>query len=205
MIIQEHILHLITQYGYIGILVVLILGIVGLPLPDEFILTFAGYLVSKGELSYVLTLVISLIGSLIGMSISYVIGRRLGYPFLRKYGHKIRITPEKLQKVEGWFNRMGKYTIMIGYFVPGVRHFTAYFAGISKWTYASFLSFAIPGAIAWVFTFITLGHYLGEHWLGVSENIHRYMLIFVLVLAVVLLFWLVYRYWFAKRRGNLQG
>lgn len=198
---QEHILSLVAHYGYVGIFAVLILGIVGVPVPDEFLLTFAGYLVTKGELTYIWTLLTAFLGSVTGMSISFWIGHRLGYPFLHKYGRKIHITPERLQKVEAWFHRFGKFTIIIGYFIPGVRHFTAYFAGISKWSYRTFLSFAIPGGFLWVATFITLGRYMGEHWRRFSEILHRNLLILVFAVIIGILLWLVIRNWLNKRKG----
>ena len=69
---------LIRHYGYAGLLVALVLGIVGLPLPDETLLAAAGVLVHRGELSPVPTLLVALAGSCGGITLSFVIGRTLG-------------------------------------------------------------------------------------------------------------------------------
>jgi membrane protein DedA with SNARE-associated domain len=116
------------------------------------------------------------------MTVSYFVGQKFGYPLLEKYGRKIHITKERLDSTQHWFERFGKFALTIGYFVPGVRHLTAYSAGISKWSYRSFSLYAVPGAVLWSVTFITLGTYLGEHWRAVTEMIHRYLLIFFVIM-----------------------
>jgi membrane protein DedA with SNARE-associated domain len=190
--LQHKLLWFIAHYGYIGIFGALVLGIIGLPVPDEILMTFSGYLISKGRLHYIPTVIISVLGSFIGMSISYLIGRKFGYPLLEKYGKKIHITKEKLDRTQIWFQRFGKFALTIGYFIPGVRHLTAYSAGISKWSYRSFSLFAVPGAMLWTLTFITLGTYVGRHWRIVTETIHRYLLILVVILIIAgLAFWYI--------------
>lgn len=181
--LQHRLVAFIAHYGYVGIFGALVLGIVGLPVPDEVLLTFAGYLISHGRLHYVPTVAVATVGSAAGMSVSFFIGRKLGYPVLEKYGRKIQITKEKLDRTHRWFERFGKFAVTIGYFIPGVRHLTAYLAGIGKWPYRSFLLYAFPGAVLWAVTFITLGTYLGEHWRIVTETIHRYLLILFIIIA----------------------
>lgn len=181
---QHRLLWFIAHYGYVGIFGALVLGIIGLPVPDEVLMTFAGYLITKGKLQYIPTVIVSVIGSFCGMTVSYFIGYKFGYPLLEKYGRKIHITKEKLDSTQHWFKRFGKFALTIGYFIPGVRHLTAYSAGISKWPYASFAVFALPGAALWAVTFITLGTYLGEYWRVVTETIHRYLLILVALLVI---------------------
>ncbi len=70
--------HLIIDYGYPGLFVLLMLGIVGLPVPDETLLAFAGYLVFQGKLSPVPTLLASFLGSACGISLSYFLGASPG-------------------------------------------------------------------------------------------------------------------------------
>jgi membrane protein DedA with SNARE-associated domain len=76
----------ITQYGYGAIFVLLMLGIVGLPVPDETLLTIAGYLVFKEKLAFLPTLLAAFLGSSCGMSVSYACGRGLGTYLIRKVG-----------------------------------------------------------------------------------------------------------------------
>lgn len=187
-LIQDLLLRFVTDYGYIGLFFALVFGIVGLPLPDELLMMFSGFLVSKGELRYATTVLVALSGSMIGMSLSYFIGYRYGMPVLQKHGRKFYLTPEKLEKAEQWFQRFGKWTVTFGYFFPGIRHVTALFAGISKWSYGTFLLYALPGGVIWVFTFIPLGIHLQEDWRTVAEVVRKFtwgIVIGVAILALV--------------------
>lgn len=127
-------LSLIIKYKYFGLYINLALGILGLPIPDETLLMFAGFMVSKGQLHFLLTLFITLLGSVSGMSLSYIIGRHLGLPFLVKYGKYFHLTPEKLSKGQKWFQRYKGMSLVFGYFIPDLRHLNAYAAGMSKLT-----------------------------------------------------------------------
>ena len=64
----------------------------------------------------------------------------------------------------------------MGYYIAGVRHFTAIVAGTSKLKFTSFMAFAWTGGLLWVTTFLTLGYYLGENWERIAETIHKYIL-----------------------------
>ena len=175
----------ITQYGYAGLFSALVLGIVGLPVPDETLLTFAGYLVFKHQLDLSLTILSALLGSICGISTSYVLGKSLGLYLIHKYGRYVSITEEKLQRVAGWFNRIGKWTLPIGYFIPGVRHLTAYVAGASKLRYPVFAAFAYTGGCCWSITFILLGYYIGEGWENIPGQIENKLMVGVGVLIAL--------------------
>lgn len=185
----EPIQHWLSAYGYFGLFGALALGIVGLPIPDETLLTLSGYLVFKGQFSFVPTFFTAFSGSICGISLSYAIGRSGGYYVVQKYGPKFHITAEKLQSVDAWFEWVGKWMLMIGYFIPGVRHVMALVAGSSKMRYPVFAGFAYFGGIVWSTTFILLGYFLGESWHQVTK--HRLVLaaIAALVFAWILVFW----------------
>jgi membrane protein DedA with SNARE-associated domain len=174
---MDIILHWIAQYGYPALFALLMLGIVGLPVPDETILTFAGYLVFKNELALIPTVVVAFLGSICGITISYGMGRSLGPYLARTVGHALRIRPEDLEQVRAWYVRWGKYTLVLGYFVPGVRHLAALVAGSSKLPLTVFMPFAYTGGLIWSGTFIALGYALGEEWGHTSSAIHRLLAI----------------------------
>ena len=170
---EQQVLAWITHYGYIAIYLCLVLGIVGLPIPDETMMTFSGYLVFNGTLSLPLTLATALAGSISGITLSYVLGKTLGIRVIHRYGRYVRIREEHIAKAHSWFDRIGHWTLTFGYFIPGVRHFTAYAAGISDVSPRSFAIYAYSGALIWVSTFIGLGYWLGERWQAVQANIHH--------------------------------
>ncbi|HEX3015220.1 MAG TPA: DedA family protein [Desulfobacteria bacterium] len=186
---KELAFHLIATYKYVGLFLSLALGLLGIPIPDETIMTFVGFLVYRQKLSLLLTVLVSIFGSLSGMSLSFVIGRKIGYRFLAKFGAYIHLTPAKLEKHKGWFDRYGARSIVIGYFVPGVRHVTAYLAGITDVPYSRFISIAAVGAATWVVTFVTLGMIVGKDWFKVGLMVHRYFwyLLFVVLVAAAVI------------------
>ncbi len=189
---MDPILDWISQYGYGAIFVLLALGIVGLPVPDETLLVFCGYLISRGRLHPVLGWLSAVGGSMCGISISYVIGRTAGHGFVHRYGRYIHFTEDRLVQVKGWFNRMGHWLLTFGYYILGVRHFTAIVAGISELRYRTFATYAYFGAVLWVSSFLALGYFLGENWKVVIEMIHRYLAVIsvLLMLAGVGVWWL---------------
>ena len=170
---MDSILLWITHYGYVAIFTLLVLGIVGLPVPDEWLLTFVGYLVFQGKLSLLPAAGSALGGSVCGITLSYLLGRTVGLHFLIKYGQRFHLTQDKLDTTHRWFRRIGRWTLPIGYFVPGVRHLTAYVAGASKLEFPFFTVFAYGGAVVWCATFIGLGYFTGERWESVTHYAHR--------------------------------
>jgi membrane protein DedA with SNARE-associated domain len=193
---MESLLGWLSHYGYAGLFGLLMLGIVGLPVPDETLLVFSGYLISKGHLHPLLTFLAGFGGSVCGISLSYTIGRTLGHPFVLRYGKYFRVTEARLARVHSWFHRIGEWLLMVGYFVPGVRHFTALVAGMSELEYRTFALFAYSGAVIWVSTFLAVGYFVGENWKAAIALVQRYTLLFAaVVIAAAALTW-----WVRKQR-----
>lgn len=190
----DTVLRWVSVYGYAGLFFCLVFGIIGLPIPDETLMTFTGYLIYKGQMRAVPAFLVALAGSMSGITISYVIGRLLGPPLVHKYGKYIHFTDEKLHAMHDWFHRIGHWTLTFGYFIPGVRHFTAYTAGIAEMPYDEFARFAYSGSVLWVSTFIGLGYYFGEHWDWVIERMHNNTLTALVVIGTM-----VFSAWVTKR------
>ena len=83
---------------------------------------------------------------------------------MERYGRFVGITPERLGRAHDWFGRYGKWTLLPGFFIPGVRHLIAYLAGTSRLKYSTFSLFAYAGGFLWTTTFILLGYYMGKDW-----------------------------------------
>lgn len=196
---MESVLAWLSHYGYAGLFALLMLGIVGLPVPDETLLVFSGYLISTGRLHALPAFAAALAGSMCGISLSYTIGRSLGHAMVLRYGRFLHITEDPLARVHRWFERAGEWLLTIGYFIPGVRHFTALVAGTSELEYRRFALFAYPGAAVWVSTFLAVGYFVGDHWRSAMELVHRYTLLFAVVLLVA-----VAALWWIRRRRPLS-
>jgi membrane protein DedA with SNARE-associated domain len=201
---EHQVLVWIAQYGYLAIFLLLVCGIVGLPVPDETLLTFTGYLAFKGELSLAPAFAAALCGSLCGITVSYTLGRTLGLKAIHRYGRYIHITEERVNVAHAWFARVGHWGLTFGYFVPGFRHLTAFAAGTSAVETPQFILFAYSGGCLWVTGFLALGYFLGERWRAVEKNIERYFAAIALALVTLLAAYLLWRMLRARRR-RAQG
>ena len=199
---ESQILAWITEYGYLAIFVLLLFGIVGLPVPDETLLTFTGYLIYRSELSMPLAFAAAVAGSASGMTISYALGRSFGLALLHRFGKHVHLTPERLARAHAWFERIGHWALTVGYFIPGVRHLTAYAAGMTEVAPHQFALFAYSGTVLWVTAFLSLGYFLGERWKVVELHVERYLVGLSIALAVLLGGYWIWRKW---GRSNNQG
>src|SRR5258708_5224004 len=185
----------VSTYGYGALFGLLVCGIVGLPVPDETLLVFCGYLISQGKLNAAGTLAAAVGGSWCGITISYLIGRTFGLGVVHRFGKYLRVNDRHLERIHGWFEHSGHWALFGGYYIAGVRHFTAIIAGASKLEFRTFLLFAWSGALCWAVAFLTLGYFIGEQWRRVAELIQAYLL--YVSVAVILLVLLVFpRPWF---------
>jgi membrane protein DedA with SNARE-associated domain len=175
----------VTTYGYGALFGLLILGVVGLPIPDETLLVFSGYLISRGKLNIPGTYLAALAGSCSGITVSYFIGRTAGLGVVHRFGRYLRLDEGRLDRVHRWFERSGHWALFGGYYVAGVRHLTAIIAGASKVEFQTFALYAWLGAATWVAAFLTLGYVIGEQWRAVAEMVHRYLL-YASVLGIAL-------------------
>jgi len=177
----ESLTYWVTHYGYGGLFVLLVLGVFGIPVPDEIILVFSGYLVYKGDFSLLTAIAVAFVGTGCGISVSYTLGRTVGLYLVTKYGQFVHITQERLAKARWWFERVGRWGLLFGYFVPGFRHIMAYLAGTSRLAFREFALFAYTGGLLWSVVFILSGLFLGERWREAARVLHRHLVIGSLV------------------------
>ncbi len=182
------ILLFITNYSYAGIFIALSLGIVGFPVPDESLIAFTGFLSSQGKLDIRLLLPVIISGTTLGITGSYFLGKLSGHYVSHKYSNKISINVDHLQRAKEFYTKYGRYALLIGYFIPGVRHLTALFAGLNNMPYRQFAIFAYTGALLWVTTFFTLGYWLGREWYYVIHN----FVVTAIILVTLTLFLILY-------------
>ncbi|WJH32790.1 VTT domain-containing protein [Paenibacillus sp. CC-CFT747] len=183
----------LEHYGYGILFIALFLEMLALPLPGEVLLSYAGLLVFQGKLSLPLAILLAGAGASAGMTLSYWIGFRLGKPFFEKYGARFHMGPDKLDKVSHWFQKYGNVSLMVAYFIPGVRHITGYFSGTTRLSFRKYAAFAYSGAFLWVGVFLTLGKLLGPKWELYHHTINRYLLIGGIGTAFLLIMVYFYR------------
>ena len=148
----------------------------------------------RGKLQVVPAFASAALGSMCGITVSYGLGRSIGLFILHHYGRFFRISTEEIDKVHTWFDRYGTWTLLFGYFIPGVRHLTAVVAGTSKLRPLLFSVFAYSGALIWAATFIGIGYFFGDQWSQVLDQVHRHSVVaawIALALLASYLAWLL--------------
>ncbi len=187
------------HYGYIVLFCVLIVELIALPTPGETLMTYCGFLVFQGRLNWATSIAVAAAGTILGITTSYFIGRILGNTFFAKYGHYIHMGPERLNQTSIWFQKYGNGLLLTSYYIPGFRHITGYFAGVTRISYPRFALTTYTGAIIWTGSFITLGKLLGYHWDRFHASSKKYLIVGAMILFVIF----VGVYLFKSRREQL--
>ena len=194
--LHEMVDHWLGLYQYYALFGFLMLGIAGIPLPDEFLLATVGVVAfgHKYGMEFWPTLLVAWAGASCGITFSYVLGRTAGLGAVHKWGKYFHITPEKLQKTHDWYaHKKGRWALMFCIFAPVWRHLTAIVAGTSKMPFWEFALCAYTGTLMWVSTFITLGFFFGKEWQRMSKRLHVALLICSVLAGIGMLAYIVWK------------
>lgn len=146
-------------YLLVGLLAFLETGaFVGLIAPGETAILLGGFVAGQGKISVVALLAIVWGAAVAGDLTSFLLGRRLGREFLLKHGPRVKITADRLEKVEEFFDRRGGMAILLGRFIGFVRAVQPFVAGASRMSLARFLPYDIVGAGIWGCGLVLLGY-----------------------------------------------
>jgi membrane protein DedA with SNARE-associated domain len=180
--IQQSMALWLAQYGYPAIFFLLIGGIVGFPVPDQLLLVISGYLVLTKVLSMTPTLIAAVLGSICGITISYLLGRGSG-----SWLAKTRFGAGRLESARGWFERFGGWTLVFGYFIPGIRNLIGFTSGMMCLKPRFFAAYAYAGAIISSVTCVGLGYFLGSQASWALASAGRLALLAITVSAIFLI------------------
>ncbi len=180
---------IVRDLGYPGIFLLITLESTLVPIPSELVMPFAGFMASQGEFSLPVILLINSTAALLGSGLCYGIGVVGGKPFLVNYGKYFLVRQHDIARTEAFFAKHGKKTILIGRFLPVIRHVISVPAGIARMPLPGFFLQTFLGSTIWGGTLILLGYYIGANWKAFSESLKRVDLLIgaVLVLGLVAL------------------
>ncbi len=197
--VQEWIVEMMEQYGYIGIFLMIALENVFPPIPSEVILTFGGFMTTYTNLTVPGVVLVSTLGSVVGAIILYGVGYLLNVERLERivdrWGGILRVTREDLHKATDWFQRYGYWTVLFCRMVPLVRSLISIPAGMSKMNFQLFLLFTVIGTALWNLILVSIGAALGESWDTILEymDVYSHITYAVIGLGVILFVILFYR------------
>jgi undecaprenyl-diphosphatase len=180
-------------YLLVGALAYLETGaFVGFIAPGETAVIVGGLVAGQGQISLFVLIAIVWACAVAGDLTSFMLGRRLGRAWLLRHGERLKITEERLQTVEGFFERRGGTTILVGRFIGFVRPLAPFLAGAARMPLRRFLPYDVLGAGAWTATFATLGYVFWHSFDQLTTYVSRGLFAFgTVVVVVAALVWLV--------------
>ena len=161
---------LIGHWGYLAIFLFVVLGNVGLPVPEETILALSGYLVWRGKLRLALVLAVGILSAAVGDNLGYWIGRKYGRGPIERYGRRVLVAPEQLDSVWRFVTRYGSFGVIAARFIPGLRSLAGPLAGAAGLPPLPFLVANLLGAALYVPFAVGIGYAIGY---GLGEYVER--------------------------------
>ncbi len=193
---MEQITYFVSHYGYLAIFILLMPGIFGIPVPDEIMLTFVGYLALRGDLRLISVVAVVAAGLVSGLMVDYWVGRAAAAGLIRRSGAWFGVRAEKLAGLEEWLRQRGRWALFLGNFFPGIRHWLPVAAGITTFPLASFSLFAYAGALAWSLLYIALGYFLGQEAGLLAQRLGAHcQVVLGLIIALLLGFYVIRGKW----------
>jgi membrane-associated protein len=186
----EKLIHLLSTVltGWVGYLVIFLIVfaesglLVGFFLPGDSLLFTIGVVAGAGKLPIGTMIAMCAAASILGDGSGFFLGSTLGYSLFSKTKSRI-FRREYLDRTHAFYEKHGGQTIIYAKFVPIIRTFAAFIAGVGRMQYGRFLVFNVVGAIGWVTSMITLGYLLG----GIPVIRHNFEKVVLGIIAVSLL------------------
>ena len=184
----DWIIQTITDFGYLGIVLLMLVEAVFPPIPSELIIPFAGFAAAEGNLNVFGVIAAATVGSLIGAVPWYLAGRLFGLERVRwladRYGRFLTFNAEEIDAATGWFERFGAPIVAAGRLIPIIRTLISVPAGLARMPVVLFTLASAVGMLVWNAVLVTCGLILHEHYELVETVVDP---ITKLVLAAVVL------------------
>ncbi|MBQ4567199.1 MAG: DedA family protein [Desulfovibrio sp.] len=191
--IDAHLFELVEQYGLwiYGILFVIVFcetGLVVTPfLPGDSLLFASGVVAGAGLMGYTEVMLVLLLAGILGDAVNYFIGRHVGPPIFARESRFIK--KEHLLKAHNFYERHGGKAIVLARFIPIVRTFAPFVAGIALMHPPTFFFYNVTGCILWVGSLVSAGYFLGNlPWVQQNFSLIVYAIILISVLPIVIEF-----------------
>ncbi|MGH2937004.1 MAG: DedA family protein [Solirubrobacterales bacterium] len=187
----------ISSAGLPAVFLLMALESACIPIPSEAIMLFAGFAVSKGELTLVGIVVAGVLGNLVGSLVGYGIGY-FGRVDLLERHHLFHVSPERLRQIEGWFERNGSATVFFSRMLPLVRTFVSVPAGVARMPLGRFSLLTTLGSLPWVLALALLGKGVGQNWEDWRHHLSYLDYVIAAAIVIGIGWWLVRR----RTRGD---
>jgi membrane protein DedA with SNARE-associated domain len=173
------------RHQYAGIFLSMFLGVVGLPLPVEGLLAYAGYRAYQGKLGILSALFATIIGGIAATVLGYGIVHAIGVAVMKKHIRHFYPGHDARGYLVSSLERVGKWGLVVGYFLPVIRHLLGPLAAVLEFEFFDFIVLSSLGCTIWSATFFMLGGIMGKDWGKFSPGLQ--CLLILTSLTVILL------------------
>jgi membrane protein DedA with SNARE-associated domain len=200
--------------GYAAVFVLSFISSMGLPVGSELAIIGGGALASGEVLTHsgkslnlAIVILLATLGEVLGSAAGYAIGRYGGRALVDRVGKYVLLTHRDLDRAEAWFARRGEPVVFFGRFIPLLRSFVSFAAGLGEMALAKFFLYTVIACAIWCTALASIGYGLGSTYAKVVSDFGDvgYVLAALAVIAVVVVFWHRYRAYKAEQtRGRHQ-
>ena len=188
--------HFLETWGYLAVFILSFISSMGLPVGAEVAIIYGGVLASgqiahePHPLNLFAVIAVATLAEVLGSLVGYLIGYFGGRPLVDRAGKYVLLTHKDLDRAEAWFARHGEPLVLFGRFIPLLRSFVSFAAGLGEMAVAKFLAFTIIGCAVWCTALVSLGYALGSSYNHVLKGFSDagYALAVLAVLAVAAVF-----------------
>jgi membrane protein DedA with SNARE-associated domain len=167
----QWIVDVVHTLGLPGIFFATFLESTFVPIPSEFTMIPAGYLVYQGKMSLLAVMFFSISGTILGSLVNYYIARLLGRPIIVRFQKYFFLNDTKMYKIESFFAHHGEVSTFSGRLVPGLRHLISFPAGLARMDVKIFSFYTGLGGGLWMGALTAVGYFIG----GKEHLVRRYM------------------------------
>lgn len=188
---EGYVTFLMTNFGYFGMFLGMVLEAVIIIIPSEVILATGGILAGRGIFSFWMAFLVGLVGSVFCAIIIYLIGYFGGRSFVKKYGKLFFMKEEDIEKCDIWFEKYGPLAAFLARNFPIVRTLISLPMGISKVNFPRFVLFTTLGSIPWTLAFVYVGYALGNNWIILNNFVKKLKLPIIILLILLFINYLL--------------
>jgi len=192
--LDQTVAQLAAQHGHWLYLILFLVifaetGLVVFPfLPGDSILFIAGTVVATADLSVHLLVIVLIAAAILGDTINYSVGHYIG-PRVYDKPDSRWFKQDHLRRTQAFYDRYGGVTIIIGRFVPIIRTFAPFLAGVAGMTYTRFLSYNVVGGVAWISSLVYAGYLFGNiPWVKNNLTLIVFLIVVISLLPAIMTF-----------------
>jgi membrane-associated protein len=170
-------------YLFLFLIIFVETGLIIMPfLPGDSLLFAVGAFAARGSLDFWSISLVMLCAAILGDTVNYSIGKFIGPKIFDRENHKL-FNVKHLEVAHKFYAKYGAKTIILARFIPIVRTFAPFVAGIGEMSYQKFMSYNVIGAGLWIFSFVPLGYFFGN--LPIVQNNFKLVMLAIIIISVL--------------------